>query len=70
MIAGTGTGRYGCKASADLFGLTKEDLIDRLKDIIRVGELYDLPKPDCCWSVRQPTGTARPAEHDQVCYCG
>jgi peroxiredoxin family protein len=33
---------YGCKASADLFGLTKEDLIDWVKDIIRVGEFYDL----------------------------
>jgi peroxiredoxin family protein len=38
MIAGTGAGRYGCKASADLFGLTKDDLIGQVKDIIRVGE--------------------------------
>jgi len=37
-----GAGLYGCKASADLFGLTKADLIDQVKDIITVGEFYDL----------------------------
>jgi peroxiredoxin family protein len=42
MIADTGAGLYGCKASADLFGLTKSDLIDQVKDIITVGEFYDL----------------------------
>lgn len=39
---GTGTGLYGCKASADLFGLTKADLISQVKDVITVGEFYDL----------------------------
>lgn len=38
----TGAGLYGCKASADLFGLTKDDLIDQVKEIITVGEFYDL----------------------------
>ena len=42
MIADTGAGLYGCKASVDLFGLTRDDLIDRVKDIITVGEFYDL----------------------------
>jgi len=42
MIADTGAGLYGCKASADLFGLTKDDLIDQVKDIITVGEFYEL----------------------------
>jgi peroxiredoxin family protein len=42
MIADTGAGLYGCKASCDLFGLTKEDLISQVKDIITVGEFYDL----------------------------
>jgi len=32
----------GTKASADLFGLTKADLIDQVKDIITVGEFYDM----------------------------
>ncbi len=31
-----------CKASVDLFGLTKDDFIDQVKDIITVGEFYDL----------------------------
>lgn len=42
MIADTGAGLYGCKASCDLFGLTQDDLIDQVKDIITVGEFYDL----------------------------
>ena len=40
MIADTGAGIYGCKASADLFGLTIDDLVDQVKDIITVGEFY------------------------------
>ena len=40
MIADTGAGLYGCKASCDLFQLTAEDLIDQVKDIITVGEFY------------------------------
>lgn len=42
MIADTGAGLYGCKASADLFGMTKDDLIPQVKDIITVGEFYAL----------------------------
>jgi peroxiredoxin family protein len=40
MIADTGAGLYGCKASVDLFELTKDDLVDQMKDIITVGEFY------------------------------
>jgi peroxiredoxin family protein len=42
MIADTGAGLYGCQASVDLFGLTKDDFIKQVKDIITVGEFYDL----------------------------
>jgi len=42
MISDTGAGLYGCKASVDLFGLTKDDLVDQVKDIITVGEFYEL----------------------------
>ena len=42
MIADTGAGLYACKASADLFRLTKADLINQVKDIITVGEFYDM----------------------------
>ncbi len=42
MIADTGAGLYGCKASADLFGLHKEDLIPQVRDIITVGQFYGL----------------------------
>ena len=42
MIADTGAGLYACKASVDLFGLEKGDIIDQVKDIITVGELYGI----------------------------
>jgi peroxiredoxin family protein len=42
MIADTGAGIYGCQASCDLFGLTKDDLIDQVQGIITVGEFYTL----------------------------
>ncbi len=42
MIADTGGGLEGCKASCDLFGLTKDDLIEQVKDIITVGEFYEM----------------------------
>jgi peroxiredoxin family protein len=42
MIADTGAGLYACKASVDLFDLTKDDFIDQVKDIITVGEFYQM----------------------------
>ncbi|WP_284740390.1 DsrE/DsrF/DrsH-like family protein [Amycolatopsis sp. RTGN1] len=41
MISDTGAGLYACKASVDLFGLEKDDLIDQVQGIITVGEFYD-----------------------------
>jgi peroxiredoxin family protein len=40
MISDTGAGLYGCQASCDLFELTKDDLVDQVKEIITVGEFY------------------------------
>jgi peroxiredoxin family protein len=42
MIADSGAGLYACKASVDLFGLTKDDFIPQVTDIITVGEFYGL----------------------------
>ena len=42
MIADTGAGLYACKASVDMFHLTKDDFIDQVDDIITVGEFYDM----------------------------
>jgi peroxiredoxin family protein len=42
MIADTGAGLYGCKASCDLFEITTDDLVDQVKDIITVGEFFGL----------------------------
>jgi peroxiredoxin family protein len=41
MIADTGAGLYGCKASVDLFGFTKDDFVDQVEGIITVGEFYE-----------------------------
>jgi peroxiredoxin family protein len=42
MISDTGAGLYACKASVDLFGLEKNDLIPQVQDIITVGEFYEM----------------------------
>jgi peroxiredoxin family protein len=42
MIADTGAGLYACKASVDMFGLTSDDFVPQVKDIITVGDFYDL----------------------------
>lgn len=42
MISDTGAGLYACQASVDLFGLTKDDLIDQVEGIITVGDFYEM----------------------------
>ena len=42
MIPDTGAGLYACKASVDLFELTRDDFVDQIEDIITVGEFYEL----------------------------
>jgi peroxiredoxin family protein len=41
MIGDTGAGMYACKASVDMFDLTKDDFVEQIQDIITVGEFYD-----------------------------
>jgi peroxiredoxin family protein len=42
MISDTGAGLYACQASVDLFGLTKDDLIEQVDGIITVGDFYTM----------------------------
>jgi peroxiredoxin family protein len=42
MIADSGGALYACKASVDLFGLSSEDFIPQVEDVITVGEFYGL----------------------------
>jgi peroxiredoxin family protein len=42
MIADTGAGLYGCKASVDLFGMSKDDFVEQVESIITVGEFYEM----------------------------
>jgi peroxiredoxin family protein len=42
MIADTGAGLYACKASVDLFGLGPGDFVEQVKDVITVGEFYEI----------------------------
>ncbi len=42
MISDTGAGMYACKASVDLFKMTKDDLIPEVHEIITVGEFYEM----------------------------
>jgi peroxiredoxin family protein len=40
MIADTGCGMYACMASVELFGLSKDDFIDQVQEVITVGDFY------------------------------
>ena len=42
LIADSGAGLYACRASVDMFGLTIDDFVPQVDDIISVGEFYDL----------------------------
>lgn len=42
MIADSGARLFACKASVEMFHLTKDDFIEQIEDIITVGEFYDL----------------------------
>ena len=42
MIGDTGAGMYACKASVDMFNLTKDDFVPQVQDIITVGDFYDM----------------------------
>ena len=42
MISDTGAGLYACKASVDLFGIARDDLIEQVDEIITVGEFYEM----------------------------
>lgn len=41
MIADSGGGLYACKATVDMFGLTKESFVPAVADIISVGQFYE-----------------------------
>ncbi len=42
MIHDTGCGIYACKATVDMFKLTKDDFCDELDKVLTVGEFYEL----------------------------
>ena len=42
LIADSGGKLFACKASVDMFRLTKDDFIPQLEDVITVGEFYAL----------------------------
>jgi peroxiredoxin family protein len=42
MIGDTGAGIYACKASVDMFGMSKDDFVEQVEAIITVGEFYEL----------------------------
>lgn len=46
MIDAAGGEIYACKLAAEMFNLKKEDLLDEVKDIITVGDMYALADGD------------------------
>jgi peroxiredoxin family protein len=41
LVADSGTRLYACKATVDMFGLTMEDFVPQVEEIISVGEFYE-----------------------------
>jgi peroxiredoxin family protein len=41
LVADSGVRLYACKATVDMFGLTMEDFVPQVEDIISVGEFYE-----------------------------
>ncbi len=41
MIADSGAGVYGCKATVDMFGLSNDDFVPQVTGVITVGEFYE-----------------------------
>ena len=41
LVHDSGVDLYACKASVDMFGLTIEDFVPQVEDIISVGEFYE-----------------------------
>jgi peroxiredoxin family protein len=41
LIADSGAGLYACRASVDMFGLTLDDFVPQVREIISVGEFYN-----------------------------
>ncbi len=41
LLADSGAGLYACKASVEMFGLTMDDFIPQVRDIISVGQFYE-----------------------------
>ena len=42
LISDSGAGVYACKASVDMFKLTKEDFVEQVDEVLTVGEFYEL----------------------------
>ena len=41
LVADSGVHLYACKATVDMFGLTMQDFVPQVEDIISVGEFYE-----------------------------
>jgi peroxiredoxin family protein len=42
LIADSGAGLYACRATVDMFGLTMDDFVPQVREVISVGEFYAL----------------------------
>ncbi|MGZ4393711.1 MAG: DsrE/DsrF/DrsH-like family protein, partial [Gaiellaceae bacterium] len=42
LISDSGGKLWACKASVDMFGLTKDSFVPQVEDVITVGDFYEL----------------------------
>jgi peroxiredoxin family protein len=41
LVADSGVKLYACKATVDMFGLTKDDFVPQVDEILTVGDFYE-----------------------------
>ena len=44
LLVDSGARLFACKASVEMFGLTKHDFVDAVEDVITVGQFYELAR--------------------------
>ena len=42
LISDSGAGLYGCKATVEMFGLTRDSFVPQVNDVITVGEFFEM----------------------------
>ena len=62
LLADSGAGLYACKASVEMFGLTIDDFVPQVRDIIAVGQFYEHAAGGKSGFTEPPSSCSTPAD--------